>query len=190
MEYAQISTPTLILANANLVMLVRITKIINFKLILKFLFLFLLGSRCEILDACLLQPNTCKNGGVCQMSGNVLTCVCPIGYEQPYCEKSSIVLNVYCQVNVCRNGGTCIHTNDNTIASMKCMCLSAFTGVFCETQTLQYDFEDKVSIPSFCKGNSEKSIDDSRPFKVTRTPFSYNGFYIIQGMIIEVLVEY
>lgn len=122
------------------------------------------------------------------MSGSALSCICPPGFDPPFCTKSNAVLNVYCQVNVCRNGGTCIHTNDNTIASMKCLCLPGYSGVFCDTITVAFDQQDDSGgyknlipkVPSFCLG-AGKTIDENKPFKVTSTPFSSNGFYIIQG---------
>lgn len=126
------------------------------------------------------------------MSGTSVACVCPNGFDPPYCAKASATLNVYCQVNVCRNGGTCIHTNDNTIASMKCLCLPGYAGVFCDTVSVAFDQQadaPKITnlgpkMPSFCLDEKTSGITIN-PFKVTRTPFSSNGFYIIQGMMVS-----
>ena len=66
------------------------------------------------------------------MSGDAVTCTCPPGYEQPYCDEPSYS-SVYCQINVCSNGGTCIHTDLNSLTGMKCICKAGYTGIFCET---------------------------------------------------------
>lgn len=122
------------------------------------------------------------------MAQNTLTCSCPPGFDPPYCATrtmTTVPVNAFCHINVCQNGGTCIHINDNTIASMKCLCLNGFAGVFCETPTFYKDISkvgNKLpNIPSICKVHNLRINTEIIPVKVTRTPFSPDGYYIIEG---------
>lgn len=90
-----------------------------------------IGQHCETVDACLIKPDICKNGGICYVKDNQIGCNCTDNYEPPYCESFRIRnVDNMCQINVCRNGGTCVHVNLNQMTSMKCICSTNHTGVF------------------------------------------------------------
>ena len=148
--------------------------------------ILLKGKQCETVDACLFQPKLCKNGGTCQVTDNMMKCVCPPGYEPPYCEPAVVS---FCTINVCSNGGTCIRVYDSTVAqhSMRCICPSGFSGVFCEMNSNSLKLASEVitavlsdEIPSVCKNGA--AARTSEFLKITRTPYSDNAYYLIQGI--------
>jgi hypothetical protein len=77
------------------------------------------------------------------MEGKEAVCECPDGFEPPHCANQSKQLKqskFYCDMNACKNGGTCIISDENDFNSMKCLCKSGFTGVFCEMSNLNNFF--------------------------------------------------
>lgn len=117
------------------------------------------------------------------MVDNTMKCVCPPGYEPPYCEPAVVS---FCTINVCSNGGTCIRIYDSTVQqhSMRCICPSGFSGVFCEMNSVKLaneivaePFSDEI--PSVCKNGAATRTAEF--VKITRTPYSDNAYYLLQG---------
>ena len=137
------------------------------------------GKNCEQVDECLLKVNICKNGGICQMIDKKAVCSCPPGYEQPYCDEPNYS-SIFCQINVCKNGGTCVHSGMNAKNNgMKCICKLGYTGVFCET-SVQMERSMQSNVPNICK-TTNMSIINNEPIRLTKTAYSADSFYIIQG---------
>ncbi|CAF5116591.1 unnamed protein product, partial [Rotaria sp. Silwood1] len=61
----------------------------------------------------------------CIFVGNSYQCVCPSGFNGPFCETSSL-----CNSLTCSNGGTCVTVSGGT--GWICICPSGFTGDRCQ----------------------------------------------------------
>lgn len=78
------------------------------------------GLQCQFQTNCQL---ICKNGGVCNSTGN--GCICPSEYNGLDCSN----LISRCLLNPCLNGAQCINRANN---SYLCNCTSGFAGYNCE----------------------------------------------------------
>lgn len=67
---------------------------------------------------------TCKNGGICSVIENEISCECLLGFDGDLCEHNIDD----CVNNLCTNGSSCIDEVDE----YSCTCASGFTGGHCE----------------------------------------------------------
>jgi hypothetical protein len=73
----------------------------------------------------------CKNGGTCQITGSIFSCICTSHFTGLTCETPVIESPPLDQCgDLCKNGGTC------QIAGpiFSCACTADFTGLTCDTQ--------------------------------------------------------
>ncbi|WKY10851.1 hypothetical protein Q1695_002867 [Nippostrongylus brasiliensis] len=70
---------------------------------------------------------SCRNGGVCNTTDNVFTCVCPPNYKGKFCEEDVDE----CLLSPCENGGQCVNRDGDFF----CMCPRGFKSKTCQQQT-------------------------------------------------------
>ena len=106
------------------------------------IFLFLLGSHCEVdVDECL--PSPCVHG-TCIDQVNSFKCHCSPGYAGIKCDYNL----KECLSNPCHNGGSCV----DEVNGFRCDCGPGYTGDYCQTDV------DLCKEPMMCV-NSLSCID-------------------------------
>jgi hypothetical protein len=141
------------------------------------------GEYCQRLDGCLLHYNLCQNGGTCEMRDDIVSCICPQDYSQPYCETKINLdqraetrlesSDQYCQINVCKNDGICVYirddvsnrTNQDSFLSnntaMKCQCKPNYSGVFCQDYSNKEMKSKRLSLKELCQSASHRIVSQS-----------------------------
>ncbi|XP_061178089.1 cubilin-like [Saccostrea echinata] len=121
--------------------------------------------------------NPCRNGAVCQNSGNTYNCVCQPGYEGTQCQTNTNE----CASNPCQNGGTCT----DRLNGYTCSCTSSYTGNNCEQEaqscggvltqesgTLRYPEESGTTYPHGVSCSWRITTTPGKIISVTFTTFS------------------
>ena len=105
------------------------------------------GVFCEKKAPC-HELGSCFNGGLCQRDPYVTDaffCRCRDGFIGPFCEERTSCRN---HANNCRHGGTC---NSNM-----CLCVSEYTGYFCQLQVTPGISRNSEDCLSVALGSEEK----------------------------------
>ena len=85
------------------------------------------GRFCDtLIDTCLRNEGLCRNGGTCVPTVGSFSCLCPPGFQPPYCEPID-----YCSLGVCQLNGSQSKGCRNEPPGYRCVCKEGYTGPSC-----------------------------------------------------------